>query len=35
LRISHKLLASAEASALAFFVGNMCLLLADVGPAWF
>jgi hypothetical protein len=35
LRISHKLLASAEASAAAFFIGNMCLLLADVGPAWF
>lgn len=35
LRISHKLLASAEASAAAFFIGNLCLLLADVGPTWF
>ncbi len=35
LRISHALLASAEASALAFFVGNICLLLADIGPTWF
>ena len=34
LRISHKLLASAEASAVALFVGNACLLLADVGPSW-
>ena len=35
LRISHALLASAEASATALFLGNICLLLADVGPAWF
>ena len=35
LRISHALLASAEASAVAFFVGNICLLLADIGPTCF
>ena len=30
LRISHALLASAEASALALFVGDILLLLADI-----
>jgi hypothetical protein len=34
LRISHKLLASAEASAIAFFLGNVCLFVADIGPTW-
>lgn len=30
LRISHALLASAEASAMALFVGDVLLLLADI-----
>ena len=30
LRISHALLASAEASALALFVGDILLLLTDI-----